>query len=200
MDVVPGLISLDGAPAFRQAMETKETVVSLIAASQLGGAAGGGAGGRAHLFPLVGKTRVLGVMLAVEDGALDVYGLEVLLSLAAASLELRDVQNSTLIGMAASPPMAAVAPVVPDSARRFARMAVARWILENGDRVMAGRASGDLYGEMGALIDGARLVFGQCFMPGPDYLHEEILARLALGTFSLLGPGYPGTMGTANAV
>ena len=50
----------------------------------------------------------------------------------------------------------------------------------------------------GALIDGARMVYGERYSPGRDYLHEEILARLALGTASLLGPGYPGAMGVGN--
>ena len=188
MDVVPGAISLVEAPAFRQAVETKETVVSMIAASQLGAAAVG-LQGLAHLFPLAGKTRVLGVMLAVDEAGPDVYGLEVLLSLGAAALELRAAAGVALIGAVAA------APGVLPTARRFARTTVAAWILESPGLVSEGRARRDLYGGMGALIDGARVAYGERYLPEPDYLHEEILARLALGTASLLGPGYPGAMG-----
>lgn len=185
MDAVPGAISLDEAPAFRQAVESKETVVSLIAVSQLGAAAVG-LQGRAHLFPLAGKTRVLGVLLAVDEAGPDVYGLEVLLSLGAAALELRAGPGVALI---------AAAPEVRPSARRFARTTVAAWILNFPELVSEGRARRDLYGGMGALIDGARVAYGERYLPGPDYLHEEILARLALGTPSLLGPGYRWAMG-----
>jgi hypothetical protein len=191
MDIVPDPILLNDAPAFRQAIDTKETVVSLIAESQLGKAAVG-LRGRAHLFPLVGKARVLGVLLAADDTGPDVYGLEVLLSLASAALELRAVSGVALIGAAAAP-----AEALP-SAQRFARVTVAKWILESPGLVAAGRARGDLYREMGALIDRARLAFAEHYSPGRDYLHEEILERLALGAGSMLGPGYPGASGAGN--
>ncbi|MFN0101280.1 MAG: hypothetical protein ACKV2U_04215, partial [Bryobacteraceae bacterium] len=186
MDAVSEEIPLADAPAFRQAVDTKETVVSLFAASQLSRPIAGeeGSSRRAHLFPLVGKTRVLGVLLAVEP---DVYGLEVLLSLGAAALELREAKSSTLIAVAAQ--------VELPTARRFARATVARWILEEPDLVSAGRARGDLYGAMRGLVDGARDLFGSRYLPGPDYLHEEMVARLGLGTGSSMGPGYPGPMG-----
>ena len=184
MDVVPGVISLGEAPAFRQAVDTRETVVSLITPSQLGAAAAG-LRGRAHLFPLVGKMRVLGVLLAVDEAGPDAYGLEVLLSLGAAALELRAVSGAVMIGAAAKGPDA------EPTARRFARTTVAQWILDSPGLVSAGRARRDLYAEMGDLIDGARATFGERYLPGPDYLHDEILARLALGMALLLGPGYP---------
>ena len=48
-------------------------------------------------------------------------------------------------------------------------------------------------------MDEARGVFGARYLPGPDYLHEEILARLALGRAGLLGAAYPGAMGGGGA-
>jgi hypothetical protein len=189
LDVVEGLIPFAGAPAFRQAVDTKETVVALAAVSQIGGAAAG-LQGRVHLFPLLGKTRVLGVLLAQDDAGPDVYGLEVLLSLGAAALELRTGAAVTqLAGIAAAPPK-----TLP-TARRFARTVVAEWIVQSPELVSAGRANGNLYGEMSALIDSARVTYGERYLPGPDYLHEEIVERLALRIPSLLGRGYPGAMG-----
>ena len=185
MDVVPEAILLREAGAFRQAVDTRETVVALTTPSQLGAAAAG-LRGRAHLFPLVGKTRVLGVLLAVDEAGPDVYGLEVLLSLGAAALELRAVAGAVLIGAAAPP-----AESMP-TARRFARTTVARWILESPGLISTGRARRDLYAELEAPIDAARVMFADRYLPGPDYLHEEIVARLAMGNASLLGPGYPG--------
>ena len=191
VEAIPGVISLAEAPAFRQAVESKETVVSLIAESQLGAAAVG-LKGRAHLFPLVGKTRVLGVMLAVDEAGPDVYGLEILLSLGASTLELRAVPGGALIGPVPS------APEALPTARRFARTSVAGWMLEFPELVSAGRVRRNLYGEMKTQIDQARSTFRERYLPGPDYLHEEIVARLAMGTVKLLGPAYPGPIGAAN--
>ena len=189
IDPVPGLIPFDEAPAFRQAVESRETVVSLIAESQLGAAAVG-LRGRAHLFPLNGRSRVLGVMLVVDDGAPDVYGMEVLLSIGAATLETRAIAAAPLIAPAARPPEA------QPSARRFARTAVAGWILELPALVAAGRARRNLYGELTQQIEQARTTFRERYLPGADYLHEEIVARLALGSVKLMGPSYPGPLGT----
>lgn len=81
------------AGAFRQAVDTKENVVALHSASEISEAVAGAIAEparRAYLFPLVGKTRVLGVLLA--EGLPDVHALELLMTIAAASLELRDVK------------------------------------------------------------------------------------------------------------
>ena len=202
MELVAGEVALADAPALRQAVETKETVVTLFVASQLSAAVvGEGSRRRAQLFPLVGKTRVLGVLLALDGPGLEVYGLEVLLSLGAAALELREAKSGALIGPAA-PVIAAAIPAaaaaaVPVSGRAFARTVVARWILENGELVAAGRAAKDLYGVMGELMDGARAEFAVRYGGGADDLHLEMVERLALGDAGLLGAGYPGPVGGA---
>jgi hypothetical protein len=207
MELVAGEVALADAPALRQAVETKETVVTLFMASQLSAAVVGETGGvrrRAQLFPLVGKTRVLGVLLALDGPGLEVYGLEVLLSLGAAALELREAKSGALIGPAA-PVVAAAVPVVaapaaaavPVSGRAFARTVVARWILESGELVAAGRAAGDLYGVMRELVDGARAEFAARYGGGVDALHLEMVERLALGDAGLMGAGYPGPVGGA---
>jgi hypothetical protein len=200
MELVPGEVALADAPALRQAVETKETVVTLFMASQLSAAvAGAGSRRRAQLFPLVGKTRVLGVLLAMDGPGLEVYGLEVLLSLGAAALAGRAAPGGALIGPAA-PVIAAAIPAaaaVPVSGRAFARTVVARWILENGELVAAGRAAKDLYGVMRELVDGARAEFAARYGGGADALHVEMVERLALGDAGLMGAGYPGPVGGA---
>lgn len=198
METVSGEVRLADAPALRQAVETRETVVTLFVASQLSAeVAGEGAGRRrAQLFPLVGKTRVLGVLLAMDGPGLDLYGLEVLLSLGAASLELRETKSNAFIGVAAPVAAATTVPAAagPVSARAFARKTVAGWILDSGERVAAGRASADLYGTMRELVDPARAEFAARYADGPDYLHLEIVERLGLGDAQLMGSGYPGPL------
>ena len=185
MDLIEGEIPLAGAAAIRQAVETRETVVSLLVPSQVGAMGTAGSRRRAHLFPLVGKTRVFGVMAAIDDAGPDVYAMEVLLSLGAASLELRNVVSAGLIGVAAAAPVVAI-----PTAMRYARTVVASWILDYSERVAAGRAAGNVYGSLRAEIDAARGVYAVRYLPGPDHLHEEMLARLALGDSRLLGAEY----------
>ncbi len=201
MTLPEGALALSGAPAFRQAVETRETVVSLLVPSQLGGVGTAGSRRRAHLFPLVGKTRVLGVMLAADDAGPDVASLEVLMTLGAASLELRETQNANLIrpaipatAVAAAPPAAEEWP----TAARFARTTVAEWLLARGDAIAEGRAAGDLYQRLQEAVDAARTKYAERYLPGPDRLHEEMVARLALGNVQLLGASYPGPLGGVN--
>jgi len=191
MAIVNEPIDLAQAPALRQAVETRETVVSLFLPSQLSHAGEAGSRQRVHLLPLVGRTRVLAVLLALDGSAYDGFALEVLLSLGAASLELREAPKSTtLIGVAAP---ATAAPTAPKpSAQSFARRTVARWILDQGDAIAVGRSTGNLYASMSPQIDEARRSYAATYPGQPDYLHDEILKHLALGRAAALGPGYPG--------
>jgi hypothetical protein len=85
-----GEVVLSEAPALRQVIESKETVVCLAAASELGGALLQPAlAKRVHLLPVTGKTRVLGILYA--EGEANLAALETLTALAAGSLELRRV-------------------------------------------------------------------------------------------------------------
>lgn len=91
--------------AFRQAVDTKESVVALHTASELSEAVASAIAEparRAYLFPLVGKTKVLGVLLA--EGLPDVHALELLTTIAAASLTLREVKPATPL-IAPAPPV-----------------------------------------------------------------------------------------------
>lgn len=198
MEPVAGAVALSGAPALRQAVETKETVVCLFAPSQLSAAVTGDAvtRRRAHLFPLVGKTRVLGVLLALDDGGPDAHALEVLLSLGSAALELRETKSQTLIGLAAPAPAQVPGPAatLPRTAAQFARETVARWVLEFDAQIRAGRATGDLYGALQGPVDDARREYQAQYPNAPDCLHAEMVARLALGDAQRLGAAYPGSL------
>ena len=200
MALPEGALALSEAPALRQAVDTRETVVSLLVPSQLGPVGVAGSRRRAHLFPLVGKTRVLGVMLAADEAGPDVAGLEVLMTLGAASLELRETQSATLIRPAAALAPVAAAPAAEEwpTAARFARMTVAEWVLAFGEAVGHGRAAGDLYDRLRDAVDAARATYEARYLPGPDRLHEEMVTRLALGNAKLLGASYPGPLGALN--
>lgn len=196
IDVLPGVIALADAPAFRQVVETRETVVSLFTPSQLGVLGDPGSRRRVHLFPLLGKTRVLGVLFALDEEEPDVYAMEVLLSLAAASLELREASGVGLVTMSA--PVAPSAPAkVSQSAAAFARATVAGWMLEQGDAISAGRASGDLYGAMRESMDAAFRDYATRYPAAPGHLHDEIVRVLAQGQPAVLGAAYPVAGGVA---
>lgn len=194
--LVEGEIALAEAPAFRQAVETRETVVALGVPSQLSRAGEVGARRRIHLLPLVGKTRVLGILAAADAAEWALYGLEVLVSLGAASLELRSAKGtSSLIGVAAPASVPAAAPSLgPATAGSFARSTVAGWVLDQSELVARGRAAGDLYGALRGPIDEARRTFVTRYGGAEDLLHREMVSRLALGNAQLLGAGYPGPL------
>jgi hypothetical protein len=88
-------------------------------------------------------------------------------------------------------------------ARRFARVRVAEMALFQAAQVQAGRAAHDLYGSLKSHIDEARQDFSREFLAErgrseaavvPDYLHEELVLRLAHNDLSMLGPDYPGPL------
>jgi hypothetical protein len=113
------------AGAFRQAVDTKENVVALHTPSEISDMvidAIAAPARRAYLFPLVGKTRVLGVLLA--EGLPDVHALELLMTIAAATLELREVRPAT--------PLIAPAPRAEHTETRKDLVTAAKSILAAG--------------------------------------------------------------------
>ena len=197
-------VPLAAAPAMRQAVDTRETVVALCLPSQIGPLGEAGSRRRAHLFPLVGRTRVLGVLIAAGDAPPDTAALEVLISLAAASLELRESRGASLIQPALS-----MTPTAPAAHSRetppvstgpaYARRTVARWLLDEAGAIAGGRARGELYAALRGSIDAARAEYSARFLPGLDHLHLEMLARLAQGNAAAMGPDYPGPLGAGDA-
>jgi hypothetical protein len=83
-------------------------------------------------------------------------------------------------------------------AQRIARVRVAEMRLYQAEELRKGVFEGDIYGALGAGIDGARKEFLETFLSKSptmvDYLHLEILRSLAHDDDRLLGPEYPGPM------
>ncbi|MBM3755712.1 MAG: hypothetical protein FJW38_17215 [Acidobacteria bacterium] len=182
-------IAASDAPAFRQAVETKETVVALHAASELSEAianAIGDPGRRAHLFPLVGKTRVLGVLLA--EGLPDVHAMELLMTLAAASLELRNVKPATPL-IAPAPSVAAT----PTATERKALVAGAKKVLALSLIAIAANAAPSCEAESRALraklTPQTRAQVEKCITRNGDTA-QSAAARLALGVTNIEGQNH----------
>jgi hypothetical protein len=198
-------VALSEAPALRQVIESKETVVCLPAASELGGALLAPAlDKRVHLLPVTGTTRVLGVLYA--EGEANLAALETLTALAAGSLELRKMtatmpliqpapaepEHRHPVEAAVSPepevsPEPAVAPepeavAAPEPvdwrARRGASVAVARLLLQHAGKLAEGRARKNVYAALRVPIETVRVEYRERFPGREPYLEAEIAARL----------------------
>jgi hypothetical protein len=164
------------------------------------------------------KRRVAAILYADGDGVpLDLSVLELLASLAGATLECRQAKQKlttqaaagAMLNIAAAPAAAAVL-VVPAAvseaapvsagelvarAQRFARVKVAEMRLYQAQAVREGREKRDLYSALKDEIDRSRLQFKHEFLDRgemPDYLHLETLRTLAYDDEGMMGAGYPG--------
>jgi hypothetical protein len=165
-----------GAPAFRNAMESREPVVALRTPGEISAAvAARGAGSRCYLFPVITDDRVTSVLYAEGDAGrdVDVNALELL---------------ATVAGAARSRPRDA------GTARQFARARVAEMVLYHNESVRLGRERRDLYSALQKEIDSAREVYAGKFSSVEDHLHAELVETLANGDESALGESYPGPL------
>lgn len=184
-------VALGEAPALQQVIDTKELVVCLTAASQLGTALFSPVlAKRAHLLPVVGRSRVLGILYAEGDANLP--ALETLTSLAAGSLELRKVNGAPSliqpvsaepehrhpVEPAAAAPAVAAAEPVDWRAKRGASVAVAKLMLQNAATLAEGRARDKVYAALRLPIEAARLDFRDRFPGRESYLEAEFETRL----------------------
>lgn len=202
------------APAVANAIEARDTVItagtprelSEVASSILGDASTK----RVYLFPLVVRDKVHAVLYAEADSdSFDVSALELLASVASATLQApaEAPRTSTLISIADAP--ARKAPARPDwsdlpgsdqqlhlKAQRFAKTRVAEIVLHKMEKIQRGRASDDLYGELREEIDAGRETFRRQFADAcpsmVDYFHVELVRTLAKDDAAALGPDYPG--------
>jgi hypothetical protein len=216
-------IPLSDAPAFQNAVESKDTVIAIGTRGELSAAAadflGDTSGKKVYLFPLVIRQTAVGVLYA-EPGdqpdaePVDVSALELLSLLAANSIEsAKEVtvqskaeESSGLIRISGlQEPRKPAEPVVSRDqedvhlrARRFARTQVAQMLLYKAQQVRQGRSVGDLYGVLKEEVDAGRNTFRQQFLSDcpsmVDYYHDELVERLASGDVALLGAGYPGSL------
>jgi hypothetical protein len=165
--------------------------------------------GRASVFPVVSRGRVLALVYAW--GAVEGPPIELLAEVAGA-VWAGAPKPAPVDLVAITPAQVQPVPVAPSSweqlsaeeqrlhlrAQRFARVQVAEMRLYHPAEVQAGRAGRDLYGELGAAIDSARESFRKTYFdPCPsmvDYLHLELVRTLANDDPELLGENYPGVI------
>lgn len=220
------------APAFRNVLETMDTVIALATPGELTGALvkalGVEASKRVCLLPVIigraaGKPRVAAVVYAEGDaGPVDTNALELLVSLAGATLDCRLNRRPApadkpevipaaggLVTIApAQPPEPPVEMPVParlsreeqewhERAQRFARVRVAEMRLYQSAAVRQGREQARLYMALRGEMDRSRTQFKHEFLQIPsmiDYFHIEVVRTLANDDPALLGPEYPGPL------
>lgn len=201
------------AAAFAAAVESKDPVIALRTASEVGQALSNG-GERAHLFPVTNGKRVVGLLFAAGE-RLDGNALELIAGLASVVLERRS--NTDLHAQIAAAPVAPKNDPVAGGqraaglpgwatlneaqrelhrrAQRFARVTVAQMELNRPEACRAGREQGNLYIFLRGEIDKARETYRKQFMTIPsmvDYLHLELVETAGGGDEGNLGVDYPG--------
>jgi hypothetical protein len=207
--------SIEEAPALRAAIESREPVIAAVTESEIGGTlatlAPSAGNERVAIFPVAGHAAVPALVCAW--GTVEAAGIEILAQVAAEEWD-RVARAAAQAAADAAAAAAAIEKAAAEEsswdnlsaaekrihlrARRFARVRVARWRLGDGTMVRAGRARGDLYGELKAQIDEARDGFHKEFIAGCpsmlDYLHLEMVHTLAHDDAELLGKDYPGPL------
>jgi hypothetical protein len=212
--------ALADAPAIVNALESKDTVVTMASPRELSEAIfhflhlAEGPPRKAYLLPLVLQGETVGVLYAEpgDSNMIDIAGLELLTGFAVHSMEAevagQPVRTGGLVsisGVSATPkaPSLAVLPKedqqVHLKAQRFARTRVAEMLLFKVAQVKKGRADRNIYGNLKAELDAAREAYREQFLAegSPsmvDYLHLEIVTSLCGNDPALLGPGYPGPL------
>ncbi|MBV8552715.1 MAG: hypothetical protein JOY54_15565 [Acidobacteriaceae bacterium] len=223
LDVAEDLsLELSSAGAFASAVESKDPVVALRTASEVGPAlADAGSSERAYLFPITNGSRVVALIFAADPDHLDGNALELIGGMASAVLERQsNIALHAQIAPAATPretnggPAQAVSrPTITDlpawaslsdeqrsshiRAQRFSRVAVAEMQLVRPEACRAGREQDNLYVFLKNEIDKARETYRKQFMTIPsmvDYLHLELVRTAAEGDEHKLGADYPGQL------
>lgn len=205
-------VPLDSAPAFRSAVDTRDTVIAMRSGGEMSAPIasylGEAATGRFHLFPIAARERVVAVLYAdSEQGGVEADAIELLTTLAGAVLDSRaSAPLNGLVKIAESSDYEDAALTASLSleerdlhlrAQRFARVQAADMRLYKSEDVKNGRAARDLYTSLKEEIDSAREIFRRDFLSGRgmvDYLHLELVHTLANGEVQLLGSDYPGPM------
>jgi hypothetical protein len=211
-------VTLDNAPAFAAAIETRDTLVAMRSSSELSkevAAYLGEGDDKVYLFPVVTRQDVPAVLL-VDSGDVDVDALELLAATAGAVLGTipaapKAAPVDGLVNIAVPPSSTVQKPEVfswftlsrEDTelhlrAQRFARVQVAEIRLYQSEKVKNGRTAHDLYTSVKEEINSAREAFRREFLNASDsmvdYLHLELVRTLANDDAELLGQGYPGAM------
>lgn len=217
-------VPLTSAPAFANAIEAADTVVTAGSPKELSQTVvallGDASERRVYLFPVVVRRSPVAVLYAEasREGGDDVNvsALELLIALASSSIGITETTTvrsgaaSDLfrIENAAGAPKASAKPSWAElskseqevhlKAQRFARTQVAQLLLHRVNQVRQGRASSSLYEMLKEDIDAGRESFREQFLGSSpsmvDYYHLELVRTLAKDNYDLLGSSYPGPM------
>ena len=193
-------VPLASAPAFANAIESKDPVIALRSRRELSGpiaeVVGEAPKERCAIFPLVTRERVPAVLYAdSHNGQIETGALELIAAFGAAVLE----------GVAGKTKLQSIASAAPKTseelseterqlhvrAQNAARLRVAEIRLYHSERVKQGRAARDLYSRLKNEIDSAREAFHREFTPDSNsldgYFHLELIRTLANDDSALLG-------------
>jgi hypothetical protein len=200
-------VSLDEAPAFTAAIETRDTLVAMRTSGELSGPIAAYLGehsssddGKVHLFPVVAGPDVPAILYA-DSGEVDVDALELLVATAGAVLEPRRGANVPVVAAvtpASVPADGLVNIAVPTPkpeilswfslshgdrdlhlrAQRFARVQVAEIRLYQSEKVKYARTAHDLYTSLKPEIDAAREAFRREFLNASDSMVDYLHLEL----------------------
>ena len=217
-------VQVSGAPAFAQAIESRETVVSLSLADHLSAEIVQlldlTAEEKVYLFPLSLRQIVVGVVYADGRGAAEGVlspAIELLCAVAEAALEaissrtpvtargqVSDAAEGRLelpVARPAPPPPVEWSALTAEEheqhlrAQRFARVLVADLQLYRAAEIREGKQARNIYGRLQDEIEKSREVYHRKFGPVfTDYFHLELLRTLADNEEELMGPDYPGPL------
>lgn len=208
------VISRSEAAAFRNALDSGELAIVLATANEVSATIAAAVPvNRALILPISNGERVAALLLCVARDGTDTNAIELIVNMASSVLE-RHSRGPAHLQIAAALPAGQntdeTSNAQPDwdeipepdrlqhvRARRVARVKVAEMQLYRPEACEAGRAQKDLYLFLKREIDAARDLFRDQFLTTKsmaDYLHLELLARLAQNDNALLGAEYPGQM------
>jgi hypothetical protein len=232
-DDIAFTFALEDAPAIGSAVESKDPVVALASDREISAPLAAALGvsesqsdpdGKAYLFPVVVRQKVVAMLVAAGDVV--PAPLELICEAAGMKFELlapetpsspetpktlEPLPNPELVQISApSVPATATSErrawddLTPEDqklhlqAQRVARVRVAEMRLYHAEDLSKGVFAGNIYTALASPIDAARTEFLQTFLSKSptmvDYLHLEILRSLAHDDDRLLGPEYPGPM------
>ena len=208
IDVCVAEVSLAEAPALAAAVESRDPVVAVTTPAEVSARLvdlwGHPADGRAFIFPLAARERVVALLYAW--GAVECAALELAAQVAADRWSVFSPPAAAgLVAIAPAPEnasawdrMSAEEKRIHLGAQRFARVRVAEMRLYHAAEVRAGRSRRAVYDALREPIDAARETFrASYFAPCPsmvDYLHLEMVRTLANDEPELLGENYPGIL------
>jgi hypothetical protein len=203
------------AAAFAAAVESKDPVIALRSAGEVGEALSNGSE-RVHLFPVLNGSRVVAVLFAGGE-TIDANALELIAGLASMVLErpsnasshaqisampAKAKQDNSARGQRAAglPAWATLDEAQRElhrKAQRYARVTVAQMELNRPEACRGGREQGNFYVFLRSEIDKARETYQKQFMTIPtmvDYLHLQLVETAAAGDEGKLGADYPGAL------